>query len=453
MRLKTRIALLFATLAAGLVLISGLSAFLLSRNSTYDAFSRRLNLRAEVAARAALERDEADAAAYEDLVQEHARRLPYEVDYILPIDSARRLPATRVHRPGDPPPGFMQTLLSTGDASARHEGIFYEGIIYHDNEGDYAVVVSARPREEAIHLRSLLHGLLISALSCILLAGGLGFVFAERLLRPLRGITQRAAAIGADSLFLRLEESARSDELGALASAFNVMLDRLEAAFETQANFVGHASHELNTPLTAIIGEADYALARERTPAQYQASITTIGREAERLRAITAALLHLARTRVGSQITEPILVESLLDAVREIVDTLQEGNAVSYTLGPGTEGAVLRGNRPLLEQAVANVVLNGCKYSGNAPVALEVRAAGNRRIRIQVRDIGIGIPADELRHVFDPFFRASNSLRHAGHGIGLPLARTILRIHGGSIEVASVEGGGTVVEMELGVEG
>lgn len=445
MRLRTRIALLFAALAAGLVLISDASAFLLSRRATYDAFSRRLELRAVVAARAALEIDESDARAYNTLVREHAARLPYEVEYILPVDSARRLR----YYPGGPPAEFLKDVSADGDASARSNGVFYEGILYHDNEGDYVVVVSARPREEAAYLKSLLRTLLLSAMACIALAAGIGFLFAERVLQPLRSITRRAAAIGADSLDLRLTEADRRDELGALASAFNVMLDRIEAAFETQAAFVGHASHELNTPLTTIIGEAEYALARPRSEEQYRQSLTTIGAEAERLRAITAALLQLARTRGGGpQITEAVSLSELLGAVRGIVDTLEETNQVNYTVTPEAEKVVLRGNRALLIQAVANVVLNGCKYSSNAPVALEVRIARSR-LRIQVRDQGIGIPAAELRHVFDPFFRASNSLRHEGHGIGLPLTRTILRIHGGSIVVESVEGSGTVVEMEL----
>lgn len=447
MRLRTRIALLFATLAAGLVLVSGLSAYLLSRRATFQAFSNRLELRAVVTARAELERDESDARAYTALVREHASRLPYEVEYVLPADSARRLrPYT-----GGPPPDFVKDVLDDGNASARYDGIFYEGILYHDNEGDYVVVVSARPREEAAYLDSLLRVLLLSALACILLAAGIGFLFAEYLLQPLRSITRRASAIGADSLGLRLTEASRRDELGALASAFNVMLDRIEAAFESQAAFVGHASHELNTPLTTIIGEAEYALARTRTGEQYRQSIIIIGAEAERLRAITAALLQLARTRGGGpQISEAILLTELLGAVRGIVNTLEEKNAVSYVTTIEAERAVLRGNRALLVQAVSNVVLNGCKYSGNAPVAVEARVARNR-LRLQVRDHGIGIPAAELRHVFDPFFRASNSLRHEGYGIGLPLTRTILRIHGGSIVVESVEGGGTVVEMELPV--
>ena len=448
MPIRTRIALLFAGLTAGLLLISGATVYLLSYRATMKAFTNRLELRAVVAARAFLERDESDASAYVALVREHASRLPYEVEYVLPADSARRL----AYYDGGPPRDFVKDVLDDGKAFTRKAGVYYQGILYHDNEGDYVVAVSARPREEAVFLESLLRTKLIVALICVLLAAGLGFLFAERILHPLRSITRRAAAIGADSLDVRLAEASRPDELGALASAFNVMLDRIEAAFESQAAFVGHASHELNTPLTTILGEAEFALARPRTEEQYRQSFATIGAEAERLRAITAALLQLARTRGGGpQITEAVSVQELLGAVRGIVNTLEEKNQVSYRPTLEAENAMLQGNRALLVQAVANVVLNGCKYSSNEPVAVEARLAQNR-LRLQVRDHGIGIPATELKHIFDPFFRASNSLRHEGYGIGLPLTRTILRIHGGNIIVESVEGGGTVVEMELPIK-
>jgi len=105
----------------------------------------------------------------------------------------------------------------------------------------------------------------------------------------------------------------------------------------------------------------------------------------------------------------------------------------------------------LLQLAISNIVLNACKYSSNRPVNVQVTAHDGRVIIIKVTDKGIGIPEEEQQHIFEPFFRASNTSDFQGHGIGLPLTLNIIRLHKGSIGIRSEEQVGTEIQILLPV--
>ncbi|MBP1652745.1 MAG: histidine kinase, partial [Bacteroidetes bacterium] len=217
------------------------------------------------------------------------------------------------------------------------------------------------------------------------------------------------------------------------------MLDRLETAFETQNNFVSNASHELGTPLTAIIGEAELALNKQRSDAEYRQSIQVILGEAERLEHITKSLLRLAQTGFGGkgQQRERIRVDELIFSVKDTIDQINPDNKVL-------------GDAQLLHLAFSNIVQNACKYSDNHPVSVAL-AATDTNIILLIQDQGIGIPASELPFIYDPFFRASNTSGYKGYGIGLPLSRNIIRLHGGNIIVNSQQGKGTEIRITLPV--
>jgi signal transduction histidine kinase len=248
-----------------------------------------------------------------------------------------------------------------------------------------------------------------------------------------------------------------NDEIAELTATFNNMLDRLETAFESQNNFVSHASHEFNTPLTAIIGEAEYALARPRDSELYKSSILTMQHAAERLSGITRSLLQLAQTGLTGKVQEmvPVRIDELLQKARMMTaDIIPDSQVIiNSSLAPeDMDRAVVCGNQTLLELALTNIVLNASKYSSNQPVQLALAATNDKAI-IVVKDRGIGIPADELKYIFDPFFRARNTDHYKGYGIGLPLTRNIVRMHKGELIVNSEEGQGTEIQIVLPLTG
>jgi signal transduction histidine kinase len=276
-------------------------------------------------------------------------------------------------------------------------------------------------------------------------------LFSRQVFNPVINITRKVKEIGSQNMHVRLESPNVNDEVGELAATFNNMLDRLETAFETQNNFISNASHELSTPLTTIIGEADVALAKVREPEQYIESLRVILSEALRLDGITKSLLFLAQTGFNgrSQTFERLRTDQLLYDAKETIDKMNPGNKVVMDLSQIPDNPYkikIKGNRQLLNLAISNIITNACKYSQNKPVQVSLNVSDGYVI-IGVKDDGVGIPEQEMPYIYDPFFRASNTSPFEGYGIGLPLTRNIMRIHKGEILVSSRQNEGTTVQL------
>ncbi|HTG55258.1 MAG TPA: HAMP domain-containing sensor histidine kinase, partial [Niabella sp.] len=335
----------------------------------------------------------------------------------------------------------------------QHRLDHYAGIFYKDETGDFLVIESAENIYGGEIIRQLGYILLITLIASVIIIYSVGLYFSKRAFRPFRYITERVKSISEGNLHLRLKQQPGNDEISALVDTFNNMLDRLSTASEAQNNFVSHASHEFRTPLTTIIAEADYALLRERKPEDYQQSLSNIVQQSEKLQRLTKGLLALAQSGFDgkTQRWEKIRLDELIFRIKENVTDVEPENKVRIKLPdlPEHEDDIsVYGNEELLKVALDNIVLNGCKYSGNAPVTVELQLDKTQAIII-VTDKGIGIPTNEVKYIYDPFFRASNTSRFEGYGIGMPLTRNIMRMHRGSIEVISAENQGTTIKVFL----
>ena len=144
-------------------------------------------------------------------------------------------------------------------------------------------------------------------------------------------------------------------------------------------------------------------------------------------------------------------LDEVLYTVKETVDNIIPKNKVVIDLSLMPEDQqklVVKGNQQLLELALVNIVINGCKYSMNKPVLVSL-AATDTKLVITIEDNGVGIPKEEIAYIYEPFFRASNTGSFKGYGIGLPLSRNIVRLHNGELDVRSEENKGTTVKIKL----
>lgn len=453
MKIQVKTALLFTLVTAGIILFLSLAVYYFASRFTFNDFLKRLELRAKIAARIHLETDETSTSAFSELRKEYLSALPREKVYVLEYDSAAR----KLKHDSDlqlPHTFYQSIVLQNGrTAFTARKQVQYAGILHRDGQGSLYLVISSAVNEYGSKvLENLEEVLIITFIMGVIAVFTVGMFFSRRIFAPVRAINHQVKDISAHNLHLRLPDRQGSDEIAELAQTFNNMLDRLEASFETQNNFVSNASHELRTPLTTIIGEAEIALSKARTEDQYKQSLQVILKEAARLQHLTASLLKLAQSGFDGQKQEwgILRMDELLLNVKRTVDEIEPNNRVKISLHlPDEERLVsVRGNDHLLHLALTNIVLNACKYSDNKSVLLSLVASDNK-IVIAVVDEGIGIPAGEVKYIFDPFFRASNTNHYEGYGIGLPLTHTIIRLHKGEIRIQSQVGKGTTVVVTL----
>lgn len=450
MKSKTKIILLLTAIFLSLILLYSGFIYYASANYSFVDFYKRLEIRAVTAAKIALEPEE-DLNAIREVKREYLEQLPNETIYILPTppSSSTRSKADSIGVPAR----FLNAIKAEGRAIHRRQNLFYSGIRYTSPGKDYLVIVSAENyyhTHHIVYLRNLLISAIVISLVLVVL---ISFWFSKKIIQPLQDITTRMRDISSENLHMRLSTASYDDELSVLATTFNGMLDRLEAAFETQKNFVSNASHELNTPLTAIIGEADVILSKPREAHEYRGAITTILEEAEKLDKKTRALLFLAQTSYNGKVVkfDKVRVDQLILDVKGTVDKLYPANQIllDFSLLPeNPEKLKVKGNEQLLHLALSNVVMNACKYSNNDVVRISL-GASDHQIIVVVKDRGIGIPEDEIKYIYDPYFRASNTSRFEGYGIGLPITRNVVKMHGGEILVGSVLERGVTVEIRL----
>ncbi|MBX9853470.1 MAG: HAMP domain-containing histidine kinase [Cytophagaceae bacterium] len=451
MKSQTKIAIIFFIVCLSIILLLSGAVYYLSTKYSFTDFYARLQIRAVIAAKSHLENEEIKAEAFKEVRKMHLEKLPQEKDYFFKVTPGKTFEkeAKELGVPLD----FFDEMQKTENATYKANNTFYSGIKYNSKMGTYLVIVSANNYYNDHHLVYLRNIFFIGISVASILALLISIMFAKKVFTPVKQITDQVKEISSENMHLRLQHPQGNDEISELIITFNNMLDRLETAFETQNNFISNASHELSTPLTAIIGEADVALNKVRKPQEYTESLKVILKEADRLDRITKSLLFLAQTGFDGkkQKIQIVRTDQLLWDVKETIDRINSNNQITIDLSLIPENPVelkINGNPQLLHLALTNIVTNACKYSSNKPVNLSIAAQDNH-VTITVKDMGIGIPANELTYIYNPFFRASNTKNFEGYGIGLSLARNIIRMHKGAIEISSVIDQGTTVQIRF----
>ena len=286
--------------------------------------------------------------------------------------------------------------------------------------------------------------LIVLLLVAILLSGDAAWLTLGQTLKPLKTIIETAEQINrADDLSRRIPYAGPADEIGSLVDSFNQTLERLETLFTSQQRLLADVSHELRTPLTVIKGNVDLMRRMKKLDEE---SLTSIDQEAGRLSRLVGGLLLLAQAESGqlALVEKPVELDLLVTEVFQEMSVLA-GSKVHMHLNEIDE-AVVTGDRDRLKQVLINLVANAIQYTPHGgEVFLSIERIGDQA-RIICRDTGPGIPAEDLPHIFERFYRAEKSRTRGkapGFGLGLSIANWIVERHSGRIEVNSKEGQGT----------
>lgn len=327
------------------------------------------------------------------------------------------------------------------------------------------------PSDAPFLLADLSSVLAIAMPLCLLLSSVGGYWLASRAMRPVQTITRTAQEISETDLHRRLNLK-RRDELGQLGATFDSMLARLEAAFERQRQFTADASHELRTPLTIVDLEATRALTHKLTAQQYQQAITIMQQENRHMTHLVNDLLMLARADSGQAKFQREVID-LSDVVVDTVERLAplaQQTGITIRVHPLPE-LTIPGDRMYLMQLLTNLVENALTYSSGIGTHVDIDLVcqykqGQAWANLRIADNGPGIAQEHLPHLFERFYRVDRSRTHnqilpsetcsassrpPGNGLGLSIARWIVRAHDGDICVQSAAGLGATFEIWLPV--
>jgi signal transduction histidine kinase len=295
------------------------------------------------------------------------------------------------------------------------------------------------------NLRNTALGLLGVSTVLWCLAALAGRRFCRRALRPMSRMAAVAQAMSAADGEHHLPSPGTGDELEDLASAFNGLLDRLHQTIERQRQFTGDASHQLRTPLTALIGELEVARRRERSPEEYRHVLDDAHAEAIHLREIVESLLFLARAEADAACPNlrPIDLATWLPTHLRNWSGHERGCDIRSEFPPPP--MIVLAHAPLLGQLLDNLLENACKYSApGTPIRVAVRREPGSALLI-VEDRGVGLAPEELAHIFEPFYRSPSAhLRgQPGVGLGLAVVQRIAANFGATIHAESEPSQGT----------
>lgn len=428
MKIGSKITLFYTVITVGAIAAFVLVFyFFTSRyiNNLYDSY---LAEKAFLTAQKHWEKDEVDESSYLKIQQKYNELLPQAREILLNVDS---VPAVN---------DSLNKYLDRNQQARLFKNVpvpFIYGeqrgsaLYYPDNEGNFIVMVMASNHygyEIQKHILLLAVFLLLVSCGFIYLIGRL---YANRILHPLQHILKELKRIRGNNLNIRMKIFDNKDELDELIRTLNEMLDRIDTAFQSEKSFISNASHELNNPLTAIQGECEITLMKERRPAEYIESLQRISMESKRVSQLIKHLLFLSRrdNELLQETQEPI------DLVFLLRDLCMSYPQVSFTSDEPEGKVYLVANYHLLRVAFQNIIDNARKYS-QKQVDVRLSCCEHAPV-IEIKDYGIGIPEAEIHHIFQSFYRASNTREYAGQGIGLGLSMKILSVYGGKITIDS----------------
>ncbi len=394
------------------------------------------------------------------------RVLVLDMDGKIQFDSFTRLEGTRLALP------VIVSILADGESQAyaiyRRPGadvspteddsrVSYCAVRLTGSDGDLGVLVYASPVAEMMNsLAEVERQVGLVFLAAALIAVLLTSLFSRLLTRPINDLTKTIQKMGKGDLSVRANVRG-NDEMRTLAENYNVMAEQLESLDQSRSQFVSNASHELKTPLTTMKILLENVLYQPEMPQEMRDEfLGDMNHEIDRLSNVVSDLLTLSRMDSHNMDLHWERV-NFSNTVAETIHLLlpqadKRGQRLESRITPNI---VLSGDASKLSQIVYNLTENALKYTADGGRIVVTLIERGRQAVLTVRDNGIGIPAEDVSHIFDRFYRVdkARSRETGGTGLGLSIVRQLIQLHGGEITVNSRQGEGSEFTVRLPLEG
>ncbi len=462
---RIRLIIAFIALFAAVSVAVSFAGMMLREQQVRSIFDRDLYLRAELVLDEILKSPTIDNSVVAGAVRQLSQSL-YFRDCFVQVYNDREEPVARsanlggavmkLARPfadksmdGVIIESGSQYQLPSGPSRMRGLRVRFKGTDGHE----YIAIIAANAEymNESIRVtRWLFFGGNVGGLAA---AGAAAWFVTGAMSRRLSELVSQIEEVGPDKLDFRIEIRDR-DEIADLARHINAALDRLKAGFDTQERFIHDASHELKTPVATVQAEAQALLLSDPTRSELLEFASNANDEMRRLGRLTEALLLLTRTDdkvLVDRFTPLDIAEAATSAVRHL-SAMACDHMVRLTF-ESTESQddalLVRCDADLVEAMISNLVRNAIRFSprsGQVKIAIE---RIDNQVAVSVDDDGPGIPSDILPHIFDRYFESSEMKVRRGAGLGLAIASTVARLHGGSISAGNRKEGGARFTVRL----
>ncbi len=273
----------------------------------------------------------------------------------------------------------------------------------------------------------------------IIIAAGVGWFMARRAVSGVDAVTRTARKISGGTIQERVPVKGSGDEIDQLAVTFNQMLDRIQVLLTEIKEMSDNIAHDLRSPITRIRGGAEVTLSTGKSLSDFENMAASTIEECDRLLDMINTMLMISKTEAGisSLSHEVIDISGLVRSACELFEPMADDKGVILSCHFSEKGYV-HGDKRMLQRMLSNVLDNAVKYTqSGGSVEVSVTENGKEGVVVSVKDTGIGIPQSDLPHIFDRFYRCDQSRSQAGTGLGLSLARSIARAHGGDLSVVS----------------
>lgn len=302
-------------------------------------------------------------------------------------------------------------------------------------------------------LKNILVFMVGTVVVLLVLTSFVGRIFADSALRPVKEVSDLAGTITHKNLSERITEKKTDEEMEHLVSSFNGLIDRLEKSFGHINEFSSHAAHELKTPLAIIRGEIELALEGEKSNDQYKSVLKDCLEEIDRMIKVIKDLLLLAKLDYKPEVFsfEALELSDFLKEIHEQSKILAEQKSINVDLDLPAVQFMMKADKTHLRRLFHNIIHNAIKFTPPGNIIKIKARIEDKNCCIDVIDTGEGISEENLKRIFDKFFRVhpDDEKAEAGTGLGLSIAQSIARAHHGDITVISRPGEGTTFTIYL----
>jgi len=443
MKIKDRLALYFTLISTTVLLAVLFAVYFIFIKFLESDFYDRLNDRAFINAKLYLEADEISADSLKRVKIAYLETLNGEVVRIYDNNNRPRfIKDQQQFWTSD----VINQVRKTGKIRFKEGMRQTVGLFYKDNQGDFVILASAIDQSTYSRIDklriSMIATFFVIAVGLLLSSRWV----ANRILKPLNVFISDVKNIKSNNLNYRVQEGNNKDEINLLAQNFNQLMDHLEQAFILQKTFVANASHELRTPITSLLMEAEIALNQPRSTEEYQKALRSVIEDVDKMNATINSLLSLAQAdlELGNLQTEAVRIDELLWDLKHYWKRKNNAKAELHIQIPelptAVDRLVLHFNRSLLEIALNNIIGNAFKFSNHKDVYCTLTVS-EQCIKIAIQDQGLGINEEDGKHIYEPFYTSSKDATLKGNGMGLYMAHKIITLAKGELSFDSGDNG------------